>query len=322
MNKKITNPHDKFFKSIFSQREEAQEFLIKTSPSEIVKKLHLETLKLDTTDYVDLELKEYFADVVYNCNYSISENATTEIKITFLFEHKSYKEHIPYLQLNRYLLNIWDTQIKQASDNKVIAKKFRLQPIIPIVFYHGKHKWKKQSFENYFSGMDKFLLQFLPKFDYHLIDMADFPNAKIEQLFSKRQLQVGLLLMKNIFFETSLLELLKELYAKSQEFEDKSKEQKFYEIISNYIYYSTNINLRNKIIEIMETLQTHYSQDFISIADGLKNEGKKEGEIQEKTRIAYYMIQDNFSNKQIIKLTGLTENQINYLRTLTELKFD
>ncbi len=202
-NKKI-NPHDKFFKSIFSQKEYAREFLEKTTPQEMIEHLNLDTLQLDPTDYVDENLQEYFADVVYNCEYKISGNKAKQIKISFIFEHKSYKEHIPYLQLLRYMLNVWDNQVIQAKQAKGDFKDFRLQPIIPIIFYHGRSKWNKEPFESYFAGQDEFLMRFIPKFEYHLVNMADYPNAQINHLFRKRQLQVALLLMKNIFYENQL----------------------------------------------------------------------------------------------------------------------
>ncbi len=317
MAKKQIKSHDSFFKNLLSKREQAIEFLAKTTPAEIVKKLHLDTLQLDTTDYVDSELQEYFADVVYNCDYTFNDNETKKVKITFLFEHKSYKENIPHLQLNRYLLNIWDMQVNQANIDKIKFKDFRLQPIIPIIFYHGTTKWNKQPFENYFSGMDDFLLNFLPKFDYHLIDMVDYPNARITQLFQKRQLQVGLLLMKNIFHETSLLDLVEEIFANTIDFSDKTQERQFYESITSYIYHSANINIQ-KFIELMETLRTQHSQTFISTATKLKREGIE----TERNRIAFSMIRKNYTNKTIIELTGLTEKQIEYLRTIKEFQIN
>ena len=318
MQKKQIKPHDSFFKNLFSKKEQAMEFLEKTTPVEIVEKLHLNTLQLDTTEYVDNNLQEYFADVVYNCDYSLNENKTETIKITFLFEHKSYKEHIPYLQLNRYMLNIWDSQIKQANKNKIKFKDFRLQPIIPIIFYHGTTKWDKQPFENYFLGTDELLLNFLPKFDYHIVDMADFPNAKISQLFAKQQLQVGLLLMKNIFYETTLLEILKEIFSKSINFVNKTQERQFYESAVTYIYYSKNNEFLNKINDTMKTIRTNQSEKFVSIADSLIMKGKIEGKIEgiekEKKRTAYRLILEGFDNKFIATITGLEIEQIEDLR--------
>ena len=317
MAKKQIKSHDSFFKNLLSKREQAIEFLAKTTPAEIVKNLHLDTLQLDTTDYVDSELQEYFADIVYNCDYTFNNNETKKVKITFLFEHKSYKENIPHLQLNRYLLNIWDMQVNQANIDKIKFKDFRLQPIIPIIFYHGTTKWNKQPFENYFSGMDNFLLNFLPKFDYHLIDMVDYPNARITQLFQERQLQIGLLLMKNIFHETSLLDLVKDIFANTINFSDKTQERQFYESITSYIYHSANINIQ-KFIELMETLRTQHSQTFISTAMQLE----RKGELKGIKKVAYKLILRNFNNKFIMETTGLTENEVEYLRTLKEYQIE
>ena len=325
MAEKQIKSHDAFFKKLLSKKDEASEFLTKTIPSEIVKNLHLETLSLDTTDYVDNKLKEYFADVVYNCDYTFNDNKTKNVKITFLFEHKSYKPNIPQLQLIKYIFNVLDTQIEQATDRKEKMKNFRLQPVIPIIFYHGTTKWVKKPFEDYFDGMDNYLIKFLPRFDYHLIDMVDYPNARITQLFKKRQLQIGLLLMKNIFYEKTLLDLLKDIFANTIDLPDKQYENQFYESIISYIYHSANTNIQN-IIEIMERMTTQHSKTFVSIAMQLEMKGKLEGRIEGIEtgikKVAYNLILENYDNLFIQKITGLNILQIKYLRTLKEFNID
>jgi hypothetical protein len=221
MSKEIVNSHDRFFKKLFSKKEEVTEFVQKTFPIEIVKKLHLETLQLDTTNYVDDKLKEYFADIVYNCDYTFNGKEIKQVKITFLFEHKSSKPYFPHVQIGKYIFNILDTQIEQVQDRKELNKDFRLKPIIPIVFYHGKAKWNDKPFEKYFEGMDEFLLKYLPRFDYHLVDMSDYDNKRIKQLFEQKQLQVGLLLMKNIFDDNNLLDLLTNIFSNTINLPDK-----------------------------------------------------------------------------------------------------
>lgn len=84
MKENLANPHDKFFKSIFTDKDSAREFLSKTIPDEIAKNLDIDSLKLDNTIYVDKNLDEYFADIVYNCNYH-ENSKKQQIKITILF---------------------------------------------------------------------------------------------------------------------------------------------------------------------------------------------------------------------------------------------
>ncbi len=325
MAEKQIKSHDGFFINLFSKRDEVREFLEKTTPLEIVKKLHLDTLKLDTTKYVDSKLKQYFADIVYNCDYTFNDNETKTVKITLLFEHKSYKPHIPQLQLIKYIFNVLDTQINQAIDRKVKMKDFRLQPIIPIIFYHGTTKWDNKPFENYFDGMDDYLIKFLPKFDYHLIDMVDYPNETIMQMFQEKQLQIGLLLMKNIFHDNTLLDLLKYIFSNTIDLPDKQYEREFYESITSYIYHSSKINIQ-KFIEIMETMTTQHSKTFISTAMQLKMEGELKGRIEgienEKKRVAFNLITEGLDNQFIKKITGLSILQIKYIRTLDEFQIN
>ena len=95
----IINPHDKFFKETFSLRDNVIDFLKGTFPEEIFKKLDLSTLTRDNNSYIDEELKEHFSDIVYTCYCK-----DKELKITLLFEHKSYSVTCPYLQILKYLL--------------------------------------------------------------------------------------------------------------------------------------------------------------------------------------------------------------------------
>ncbi len=124
------------------------------------------------------------------------------------------------------------------------------------------------------------------------------------------------------YHETSLLDLVKDIFADTIDFPDKTQERQFYESITNYIYYSTKINIRTKLINLMKTLRTHQSKNFISLAEGIKREGIEKGIEKGIKKVAFSMILDNFSNQQIMKLTHLSEKQVEYLRTLKEFQLD
>lgn len=321
-NEKITNPHDKLFKQVFSEKEQASEFLEKTSPEELVQNLNLPSLTLDTTNYIDENLKENFSDVVYNCDYSFWSEKSTNVKIIFLLEHKSYRPEVPYLQINRYMLNVWETQLKQTQE----TGETKLSPIVPIIFYHGKSKWNAQPFKAYFEAIDDILLQYLPKFDYHLVNTANYDNQKIKQLFERPKLRVTFLLFRNIFREKSLLDTLKEIYGHTINLQDFSDEEQFFKTISYYIFSTTHSNLQEKLIEIMKTLQTKHSDNFVSLAEGLlisginkgrqegRKEGRQEGRKEEKIYIAINMILQGLENQIISQVTGLPETEIQDLR--------
>jgi len=133
MVEKQNNPHDKFFKEIFSRKQEAQSFVKDFLPKQLVDKLNFEDFEIDSNSYIDETLHESFADIVYNCSYS-----KQKIKIALLFEHKTFQDKNIYLQLLRYMLNIWETERNE--------KKKRLTVILPIVIYHGRKQWKLATF--------------------------------------------------------------------------------------------------------------------------------------------------------------------------------
>ena len=68
--------------------------------TDIAEEIDIESIELDTTKYVDKSLNEFYSDIVYNAK--TKENQA--IKVALLFEHKSYPERFPRLQLMDYLL--------------------------------------------------------------------------------------------------------------------------------------------------------------------------------------------------------------------------
>jgi len=63
--KQIISPHDKFFKEVFSDKENAAEFIANYLPENIVRLLDLNSLELKKDTFIDANLKEYFSDLLF-----------------------------------------------------------------------------------------------------------------------------------------------------------------------------------------------------------------------------------------------------------------
>ena len=296
MDNKITNTHDKFFKSLFSNKKGVMEFVSKTIRADIVKKLDLTTLEIDNTEYLDNRLNSSFSDLVYNCKYAGKQN----VKISLLFEHKSQPEKFPHFQLLGYMLRIWELQIKQKED---------LTPVIPIIFYHGKKKWDNKSFDKYFGNIDDNLKNFIPKFDYELIDTSTYTDKELKDHFDNLELQVGLLVMKNIFNEQKMLEQLRQLSAQINELLQTKEGQDFFDSISIYMLNSTQI-ASEKYKKLMKTISSQAEQQFISTAQQLRFEGIEQGEKQNAIKVAKKLLKNGIDIEIIILSTGLTKEEI------------
>ncbi len=125
-NKAINNPHDKFFKAIFAMRTVVKEYLDNFFPKDLLAKLDIETLEIESNSYITSELEEFFSDIVWRCKFRDKEEYA---QICFIFEHKSYVPKYPNVQIGDY---------KQGAYNKQIKMKQPLQLVMPIVVYHGE----------------------------------------------------------------------------------------------------------------------------------------------------------------------------------------
>jgi len=125
MSDYLTNPHDKFFKDLFTRQEAAQDFLQHYLPAEVAALLDLSTLEIGKDSFIDLDLQEHFSDLLYK----VALHSGQETYIYVLFEHKSYPEPLIAFQLLKYMVRIWEQALKQEE---------ALLPVLPLVVYHGR----------------------------------------------------------------------------------------------------------------------------------------------------------------------------------------
>lgn len=162
----LSNPHDKFFKETFTRIEVARDFFATYLPQSVVNTLNLDTLALKSGSFIDADLQEQFADLLYQVNWRTDDEAEEAIAhIYLLLEHKSYPDPQTLFQLLRYLVRIWERDVQKGNT---------LRPIIPIVVYHGREKWRVATeFGELFTGPAS-LQPYWPQFRYELQDLSAF----------------------------------------------------------------------------------------------------------------------------------------------------
>jgi len=199
----IANPHDKFFKEVFSRRDVAIDFLRNYLPNDVFSCMDEENIYLRKDSFVDKELAAYFSDLLYQA--SLKDG--TDSYVYVLFEHKSYPEPLVAFHLLRYMIRIWEQDLKQGFSGK-------LSPVIPIVIYHGTTRWNvDERFISLFKCPEE-LKCFLPDFTYALCDISRFSDEEIRGVVI---LKSTLLLLKYILRDElrdhlpKILGLLREL---------------------------------------------------------------------------------------------------------------
>jgi predicted transposase YdaD len=261
----IGQVHDAFFKSLFAQKENALALIQACFPAEVLAQLDLTTLTPEENSYLDENLQKSFADLIYSVAWH-----GKPLRIALLFEHKSQKptDEAILLQLLRYQLNFWETRLKNQEP---------LCPIIPLVFYHGKQPWQAKSLAEVLQvEAHSPLRALIPDLKYLLVDLSQYPDAVIKQLFVERSLQIGMLLMKHIFDKAFLERLAELLNGIDALLEGDWGRTKFKQILL-YLLKASKKNHRTKIIEIMQEMSEKVQEESLSIYDALINEGIEKG---------------------------------------------
>jgi predicted transposase/invertase (TIGR01784 family) len=297
--KRQLTAHDYFFKQIFAERKQVQDFIRGEFPETFVQQLDFSTLQPDESHYVNPEMKEYAADVLYTCRYA----GTTELRLAFLLEHKSFVPSHPHLQLLRYMLNIWE---KDTQGNQP------LKPIIPVVVYHGTGRWQQRPFAEYFGAgtLDDFLQPFVPSFDYWLTDLRTRSKEQIQQQF-EQQLRLVFQVMKFIY-DHDLLEKLESEIRSARVWHYSEQGQEFLKKLILYIHQGTKLSPL-KINEAMKNYLLEMEPEEGTSAWHLKQEGRQEGKREERIEVARKMKAKGSSVAFICEITGLTEEEVKAL---------
>lgn len=254
-------PHNNFFVYAFSQKEIAKDFLTQLT-TDIAAEINIDTLELDGTSYVNKELDDLYSDIVYNVETKTNE----PIKISLLFEHKSTPPKYPRLQLMDYLLGIWRTNIKDKQP---------LRTVIPIIFYHGQQKWKYKEFQNHFKNISETIQAYLPKFDYRLVNLADYPDEFILSL-KKGFLINSLIAFKHKNDGNYVKQYFTNIFANLEEIASTELGRNFLHHLAVYIIIATKLKAK-EVLELSDKLPKNTKNTVMTTYDNLIEYGKKQG---------------------------------------------
>lgn len=290
---KNIHPHDAFFKETFSIGKIAKTYIQRFLPDAIVDKLDLDRMVLDNNSYITPELAPYYSDLVWLC--PIGKRNT---KIAFLLEHKSYPVKYPHLQLLRYMLAMWDRNI---------LDKKPLLPIIPIILFHGKRRWKVRKFEDYFPDIDPVLWQYLPSFHYELTDLSRFSPDQILQL--KAGMLVNALLALQYGNDSAFIRRNFALFFHDEnDVLSEEHNTNFIELIIVYLLKKSEFSaVETK--ELLETISNPVKDNVMTSYDNLIAFGKLEGKAEGTTETKYEVVKKAHSKgypaEEIADLVGI-----------------
>ena len=118
------NPHDRFFKAVFSREDVAADFLRHHLPADIASLMTPGSLAIRKDSFVENDLGEHYSDLLYSVTLHNGQPGFVYV----LFEHKSCPEPRIALDLLRYLAHGTDK-----------LSRTELASNVELIFSRGNH---------------------------------------------------------------------------------------------------------------------------------------------------------------------------------------
>jgi predicted transposase/invertase (TIGR01784 family) len=240
-------------------KENAIAFLNTALPSDVRVMLNLDTLVYENKSYVNDDLKELFADLVYSCKL----NGNEELYTSILIEHKSYKDKYTVFQILSYLASGYASQIKQGE---------RLKIIIPVIFSHNGGGSRAISLKKYFDDYPSILKRYIPSIETILFDVNDLTDDQISMI-------------RNLAIETMILtqkygpQDIKLLFARLQKLFETLRTEEERNLYFVCIKYAIVAYIKNKseLAEIKDIISEPINQVAMSVVIEYYEEGVEKG---------------------------------------------
>jgi hypothetical protein len=249
-------PHDSFFKQIFSDPKRVK-LLLDIFAKDIGQEIH--SITPVNTEKFSSKSQKFMLDLLFSCKV---EDQDAYIRI--VLEHKSYLDKELPIQLLYYNAAIWEEAIKE---------KDYYPPIINIVFYHGKGEWNVPTSLPIVKNTK--LEKYASKLNYILIDLNRVSDDDIiSETHQDLCVLWAILAMKHIFDSIKgfikVLELIAD-YIKSHEHIEKS-----HCIFLTLDYIVSVKNNPEEVESILKEL-TGGDEKIMTLTEKWKIEGLQEG---------------------------------------------
>ena len=316
MSDRVQHPHDKLFRAVFSDTEEAALFLREHLPDALSSRMDWATLVLVETSFVDESMRDSESDLLYTVQM---KDSGFKVFLYLLFEHQSRPEPWMRLRLLKYMCRIWDESFKQNPDQT------ELPPILPIVFYQGESEWHYSTeFTDLFPESERDH-SFLPRFAHYLIDQSGVAPEDVKGGLKARVAQ--LLMMAAYRAQVrEALRLAAPLMA-------QLTRTGGIDYIAMFVIYLAATQERKTVNEVAADVQKYAAGkggDMLTYAEELRIEGRQEGKIEGKVEGQVETIESLLAVgaewSLITRATGITpqefENLKQYLKELTDSQID
>ena len=292
---KINNPHDKYFRTMLSNKDVARDFLEWHLPSFIKDKVDLNLVEPQKDSFVDDNFKKLETDILFSLNF----NKEPGYIYTLVEAQKKPDKFMP-LRLLKYLIAIMEHHIKNNKDEK-------LPTIYPLILYQGQELWNHTT--NFFElFLEPDLTKQILNNDFQLVDIHRIPDSEFGKHFLSGVFEACIKwgATRDII---NTLDALKPDLVKILKLNKGT-------LVAILTYLGDIGNTDVETLIEWGKQAGSVGEEVVTLAKQLKQAGIKEGVAKEKKSIVLNMIKEKADPKFISKVTDLSVKEIEALQKL------
>lgn len=287
-------PHDAVFKTFLSRVETARDFIEIHLPPALIRICKLDTLHLESGSFLEDSLRPYYSDVLYSLETTCGRGY-----VHILIEHQSSPDKHMAFRLMRYAI--------AAMHQHLEAGHNALPLVIPILFYQGRrspYPWSLNWLEAF---NDPDIAHQLYSTAFPLVDITVIPD---EEIMQHRSMAALTLIQKHIR-QRDMAQLLDKLTVLLM-LEQMSGQQ--ITTLINYIAQAGEAqDVQTLLFGLAQRVPQH-GETLMTFAEKLRNEGMQEGKRVAIQEIAKTMLRLGLDSEAIMKITGLSKDELQQLR--------
>ena len=264
----IHNPHDKLFKHLLGEKENAASFLAGNLPPSLVKRLDVKRLEVLQASFVDAQYVQSEADLLLSVPIAGAPGF-----IYVLFEHQSSPDPLILLRLLSYMVRIWRRYTGQTPSTR------SLPVIVPLVLFHGPAGWQGPlDFHSLFQPPLDDFAPYTPNFNVKLFDLSAPTQEPVAGNAAVRMAAAILGAHGKPDFFSRIVKSFQAL----DELAGAADFARYFEILFRYILDVYDIPKQSLMDLAVQSIGKDVREAVMTTYEQIKQEGKQEGRLEGK----------------------------------------
>jgi hypothetical protein len=156
--------------------------LLSLAGTKLLDHIDFAQMTVDPTSYVASDYRHLASDLVLRAPFRsrTGRRAAQTIVLYILIEHQSEPDPLMMLRVLEYLVQIWKGQLRAWMRRHRSVAEFRLQPILPVVFYTGTQRWENLGALIDLVEMGELFRDVTPEYQPLFVSLPSMPAAALE----------------------------------------------------------------------------------------------------------------------------------------------